>query len=78
MRAMEIIVPKVDLRGDDGSRSIDDETGRCVGQLLMGKEEGRTIILFGGKYQGTFKTQAECEAFAKGVQSVLNHVVSGA
>jgi hypothetical protein len=63
---MKIIVPKVDLRGDNGSRSVDDETGTSIGQLLMGKERGRTIILFDGKYQGTFETQAECDAFAKG------------
>jgi hypothetical protein len=29
---MRIIVPKVDLRGDSGGLSIDDETGRSVGQ----------------------------------------------
>jgi hypothetical protein len=39
----------------------------------MAKESGRTIILF-GKYQGTFKSQEECEAFAKGVQTVLNQL----
>jgi hypothetical protein len=72
---MQITVPKVDLRGDSGSRSVDDENGKSVGQLLMAKESGRTIILF-GKYQGTFISQEECEAFAKGVQAVLNHMVS--
>lgn len=73
---MRIKVPKVDLRRDGGSVSVDDENGNAVGQMLMSKNDGRRIILFGGKYRGSFKSQEECEAFAAGVESVLNHMIS--
>jgi hypothetical protein len=72
---MRFNVPKVDLRRHSGSTSIDNENGEPVGQLLMEKEDGRTIILL-RKYQGTFATQAECEAFARGVESVLNYMTA--
>jgi hypothetical protein len=70
---MRFKIPKVDLRRDGGSLSIDDENGHVAGQLLMGKNDGRTIILL-GKYHGRFQTQEECEAFAQGVEEVLNHM----
>jgi hypothetical protein len=35
----------------------------------------RHVLLF-EKYAGSFDTHKECEAFAKGVQEVLNHMVS--
>jgi hypothetical protein len=34
----------------------------------------RHISLFGGKYQGDFEEPKECDAFAKGVEAVLNHM----
>jgi hypothetical protein len=71
--SMEIKLPEVDMRRDGGSRSINDENGNLIGQILMAKDVGRTIILF-GKYRGDFKTQQECQAFADGVTSVLNHI----
>jgi hypothetical protein len=70
---MKIKLPEVDLRRHGGSRSIDDENGNLVGQFLMAKESGRTVILF-GKYRGDFETQQECQAFADGVETVLNHM----
>ncbi len=70
---MKIKLPEVDLRRDGGSRGIDDENGNLVGQILMGKGRGRTVILF-GKYRGDFETQQECQAFADGVAAVLNHM----
>jgi hypothetical protein len=73
---MKIKLPEADLRrlGDSSlSRSIDDENGNLVGQFLMAKERGRTVILF-GKYRGDFATQHECQAFVDGVTSVLNHM----
>jgi hypothetical protein len=73
---MQIKVPEVDLRRDSGgSCSIDDENGNLVGQLLMEKSRGRTIVLL-GKYRGDFATQQECQAFADGVQAVLNHMTA--
>ncbi|MEH2501620.1 hypothetical protein V1290_000431 [Bradyrhizobium sp. AZCC 1578] len=70
---MRFVLPEVDLRRDGGSRSIDDQDGNVVGQLLMNQNVGRTIILL-GKYQGTFKTQEECAAFARGVEVVISHL----
>ena len=72
---MQIKVPEVDLRRDGGSTSIDDENGNLVGQLLMEKTWGRTIIIL-GKYRANFKTQDECQAFADGVAAVLNHMIA--
>jgi hypothetical protein len=34
----------------------------------------RHISLFDGKYQGSFEDGEQCEAFAKGVEAVLNHM----
>jgi hypothetical protein len=72
---MQINVRKVDLRRDGGSTSIDDENGNLVGQLLMEKTWGRTIIIL-GKYRANFKSQEECQAFADGVTAVLNHMTA--
>lgn len=75
---MRFVIPRVDLRRDCGSLSIDDENGELVGQLLMSPGSGdcrRRIILL-EKYSGTFATHDECEAFAAGVASVLNHMTS--
>ena len=70
---MQITLPEIDMRRDGGSRGIDDENGNLVGQILMAKNAGHTIILF-GKYRGDFETQQECQAFADVVAAVLNHM----
>ncbi len=70
---MRFVLPKVDLRRDNGSRSIEDQDGNVVGQLLIMQDVGRTIILL-GKYRATFKTQDECAAFARGVEAVISHL----
>jgi hypothetical protein len=78
---MRFIIPNTDLRRDNsGSVPIQDEHGETVGQILLSKGGpsqggGRTIILL-GKYRGTFAKPEECEAFAKGVESVLTHMTS--
>ena len=70
---------KVDLRGSGGSmgESIDDEdTGKSVGGIVYGTgPRSRSISLF-GKYRGTFATHEECVAFTKGVEAVLNHMIT--
>ncbi|MGY4596862.1 hypothetical protein ACVWXL_004608 [Bradyrhizobium sp. GM22.5] len=38
---------------------------------FFGKGHGRTVSLF-GKYKGTFKTHAECQAFIDGVTAVID------
>ena len=61
---------------------IDLDTKAVVGRLDIVKKiflepaTTRLISLFGGKYTGEFDTHEECVAFAKGVESVLNHIVS--
>jgi hypothetical protein len=73
---MKIEIPVVDLRHQTlGGRPITDtETGKVIGQLRYGHQQERTVSLFDGKYQGTFDTHEQCWAFAKGVESVLNHM----
>ena len=70
---MQVKLPEVDLRRHRGSRSLDDENGNLVGQFIMDKNRGRTVILF-DKYRGDFETQQECQAFVNGVAAVLNHL----
>lgn len=36
----------------------------------------RHISLFGGKYQADFEKPEQCDAFAKGVEAVLNHLTA--
>ncbi|WP_439924974.1 hypothetical protein [Nitrobacter sp. JJSN] len=74
---MRLKIPLVDLRSQNvGSEPINDEdTGKSVGALRYGRQGGRTVSLFDGKYQATFDSHEECCAFAKGVQEVLNHMV---
>jgi hypothetical protein len=86
---MRLKVPRIDERTLAGNlrRSVTDEdTDKTVG-YVQGKqgsssrsldrhEPSREISLFGGKYMGSFATNKECEAFAKGVEEVLNHMIS--
>jgi hypothetical protein len=71
---MQIKLPATDLKAVQSVDSIElkDEAGRPIGQYLFGKGHGRTIFLF-GKYEGTFKTHAECQAFVDGILAVINH-----
>jgi hypothetical protein len=85
---MRLKVPKVSLRSihNSGERGVmDEDTGKTVGQLLFSpntshmathKQTRRQIHLLGGKYVGNFNSHDECVAFAKGVEAVLNHMVS--
>jgi hypothetical protein len=71
---MQFIIPKLTNYGDNGSTSITDRDGNSVGALISGKGDGRHVNLL-GKYKGHFQTIPECEAFAKGVAAVLNHMM---
>lgn len=80
---MNLRVFWVDLRGGYASnvsfRSeiIDEDTGKEVGFVEARRTPAtRHISLFGGKYQGDFTTPDECDAFARGVQAVLTHMIS--
>jgi hypothetical protein len=60
----------------------DLDTGKAVG-TIEGRHKStyldglprRTISLFDGKYVGRFDDHAECVAFAKGVEAVLNYLL---
>lgn len=69
---MQIKLPETDLKAvrSIGSVDLKDDTGIHVGQYFFGKGRGRTVFLF-GKYKGTFKTHAECQAFIDGVAAVI-------
>ena len=59
---------------------FDEVTGRCVGTINIDRSIGkrrvaRTVSLFDKKYSGSFDTHAECVAFVKGVEAVLNHIL---
>lgn len=70
---MRIKLPVTDLKAAQSINSValTDEDGRLVGQYVFGKGHGRTIFLL-GKYRGTFKTHAECQAFVDGALAVIN------
>ena len=74
---MRLRIPSVDVRSKQFGCSpiIDEDTGVSVGELWW-TQHGREIVLFDGKYGGNFETDAECFAFAKGVEAVLNHMIS--
>ena len=79
----------VDMRGGHTSQVawrtnvIDQDTGKKVGfvdaeraAIHSGSPAKRHISLFGGKYQGDFVKPQECDAFVKGVETVLSHMVA--
>jgi len=80
---MKLLVQWVDLRGGFASPVafetdvIDQDTGKKVGFVVAERSpRARHISLFGGKYQGDFESREECDAFARGVEAVLNHMVA--
>lgn len=79
---MRIVFESVDMRGGYPEQVawetpiIDQDSGRMVGTLYEEtKPAKRYISLFGGKYCAEFKTPAECQAFAKGVEAVINNLM---
>lgn len=80
---MNLNVPYEDGRrlSQFGSSTLsitDTETGKTVGSITVGHggEPRRSVYLFDHKYNGAFDTHAECYAFVKGVEAVLNRMVS--
>jgi hypothetical protein len=81
---MRLLVEWIDMRGGYMSQVawrtnvIDQDTGKKVGFVDAERSPAkRHISLFGGKYQGDFVKPEECDAFAKGVEAVLSHMVAG-
>ena len=66
------------------SNVIDQDTDKKVGfvdaeraAIHSESPAKRHVSLFGGKYQGDFVKREECDAFVKGVEAVLSHMVAG-
>jgi hypothetical protein len=80
---MRLLVQWVDLRGGYATPVsfmtdiIDQDTSTKVGFVEASRSPARRhISLFNGKYQADFDTPSQCEAFAKGVEAVLNHMTA--
>jgi hypothetical protein len=83
---MRLLVYWVDMRGGHvlptfwDTDVIDQDTGKKVGFVRSEKSPAmRHISLFGGKYQASFTSNfshQQCDAFAKGVEAVLNHMTA--
>lgn len=83
---MRLLVQWVDMRGGYPTPVtfetdiIDKDTGKKVGFVEAERSPAkRRISLFGGKYRATFNSNVshlECDAFAKGVEAVMNHMVA--
>ncbi len=82
---MRLLVKHVHMRGGNQEPQawktdvIDEETDKIIGWVHAERSPAfRHISLFGGKYQAEFTSNnslLECDAFAKGVEAVLNHMV---
>jgi len=74
---MKLIAPEVkNYSTATAGEPIKNDAGETVGQLIYSKGEGRQVRLFGGKYQGNFNSQDGLNGFLKGVEAVLNHMMS--
>jgi hypothetical protein len=80
---MRLLVNWVDLRGGYTTPVafrtpvIDEDTGTEVGFVDAERSpRSRYISLFGSKYQAEFESREQCQAFAKGVETVLNHMTA--
>ena len=78
---MKLKVYWVDLRGgystpvEFETDVVNEDTGEKVGFVKASRTpRARHISLFGGKYTADFKSPEECNAFARGVEAVLNHM----
>jgi hypothetical protein len=77
---MRLVLENVEMRGGcigDYAWPTDViDADRKVGVLSHERSPAaRHISLFGGKYQGSFKTFEGAEGFARGVEAVFNHMV---
>jgi hypothetical protein len=82
---MRLLVKHVHMRGGIQEPQawktdvIDEETDKIIGWVHAERSPAfRHISLFSGKYQAEFTSNnslLECDAFAKGVEAVLNHMV---
>lgn len=73
---MNLFVPKDHLSTMHGLTVdiTDEDINDAVGDIRFEKGVGRHIELY-GRYRGTVQTHAECVAFVKGVETVLNYIL---
>jgi hypothetical protein len=63
-------------RRDSDSEVVDQDSGNEVGFVSASHGFGIRMFLFDGKYTGTVHSYEEATGFLKGVEAVLNHMVS--
>jgi hypothetical protein len=84
---MNIQVPHIDgrtRRAEFRQAIVDLDSGKDVGILECRQGSAghsrrypsRVISLFDGKYREAFESHAECVAFAKGVEAVINQATA--
>jgi hypothetical protein len=75
---MRIEVPYYDHRERlcPDREGLSDETGKLVGRIAYKSGPTMYVSLFAGKYRGEFHSDKECEAFVRGVEAVLNYVLT--
>lgn len=75
---MKLSFPKRDNRSHMGRNDpiTDEDTGEVVGRVYSEREFGRDVSLFDGKYSASLDTHDAAWGFVKGVEAVLNHMVS--
>ncbi len=73
---MRLVFEAFDGRKRTSRTILDKDTGHPVGCIRTNGNGsgGIDISLFGGKYRGSFKSNAEVCAFIKGIEVVLNHM----
>lgn len=74
---MNIGVPEMDGRSVQarwgGPLDVIDTDADIIVGLVRYSDGLRIISLFDGKYEGRFHDDRECQAFARGVEAVLDH-----
>ena len=80
---MYLTFPEFDARSRDWINVIDQDTGKKVGYIQCNGSGvsggGIYVSLFGNKYHGGgcfLANYRECVAFVKGVEAVLNRMIS--
>jgi uncharacterized protein YraI len=78
---MRLTFKRFDGRSWNFERIVDQDTGNSVGYVKsegvgFAGDGGIDVSLFDGKYARTLNRYEECWGFVKGVEAVLNHMVS--
>jgi len=59
---------------------VTEDSGQKIGVVYAERQDGATLFrhisLYGGKYEGQFRSREECDAFEMGVRAVIKHLTS--